>query len=69
METFDTAAAGQAAFDGCFDKIGREEGQRDGHVDLPHAALLAHAKLCDPEQTSKEFVSASPRSHRLRRQC
>ena len=43
----DTDAAGQATFYDCFDKIGREEGERDGHIDLPNAALLASAKLCD----------------------
>jgi len=29
------------------DEIGREEGERDGHINLPNAALLASAKLCD----------------------
>jgi hypothetical protein len=38
-------AAGQAAFYGCLDKIGREEGERDGHIDLPSATFLASAKL------------------------
>ena len=46
-EPLDADAAGQATFHGCFDKIGCEEGERDGHVDLPNAALLASAKLCD----------------------
>ena len=45
-ETLDTDAAGQAAFYGSFDKIGREEGKRDGHVDPPSAAFLASAELC-----------------------
>src|SRR6202165_2686408 len=43
----DADAAGQATFHGCFDKVGREEGERDGHIDLPNAALLARVKLCD----------------------
>jgi hypothetical protein len=30
----DADATGQATFHGCFDKIGREEGERDGHIDL-----------------------------------
>jgi hypothetical protein len=46
-EPLDADAAGQATFYRCFDKIGSEEGERDGHIDLPNAALLAGAKLCD----------------------
>jgi hypothetical protein len=46
-EPLDADAAGQATFYGRFDKIGCEEGERDGHIDLPNAALLASAKLCD----------------------
>src|SRR5258705_9402743 len=46
-ESFDADAAGQATFYCCFDKIRCEEGQRDGHIDLPNAALLARAKFCD----------------------
>jgi UvrD-like helicase family protein len=41
----DADAAGQATFYGCFHKIGREEGKRDGHIDLANAALLASAKF------------------------
>ena len=40
-------AAGQATFYGRFDKIGCEEGERDSHIDLSNAALLARAKLSD----------------------
>jgi len=46
-ETLDADAAGQAAFDGRFDKVRRKECERDGHVDLTEAAFLAGAKLCD----------------------
>ena len=46
-EPLDADAAGQATFYGCFHKIGREEGKRDGHIDLANAALLASAKLGD----------------------
>jgi hypothetical protein len=46
-EPLDANAAGQATFYGCFDKIGGEEGERDGHIDLPNAAFLASAKFCD----------------------
>src|ERR1700686_4765901 len=46
-EPLDADAAGEATFYGPFDKIGGEDGERDGHVDLPDAAFLATAKLCD----------------------
>ncbi len=46
-EPLDADAAGQATFYGRFDKIGCEEGERDGHISLPNAALLASAKLYD----------------------
>jgi hypothetical protein len=46
-EPLDADAAGQATFYGCFDEIGCEEGERDGQIDLPNAALLAGAKLSD----------------------
>ena len=46
-EPLDADAAGQATFYGRFDKIWCNEGERDGHVDLPDATLLASAKLCD----------------------
>ena len=46
-EPLDADAAGQATFHRCFDKVGCEEGERDSHIDLPHAALLARAKFCD----------------------
>ena len=42
-EPLDADAAGQAAFHGRFGKVGSEEGERDRHVDLPNAALLADA--------------------------
>ena len=47
VEPLDADAAGQAAFYGSFDEIGGEEGERDGHIDLPNAAILARAKLFD----------------------
>ena len=46
-EPLDADAAGQAAFNCCLDEIRCEEGERDRHIDLPNAALLAGAKLCD----------------------
>jgi hypothetical protein len=46
-ETFNTYAAGQATFNGGFDKIGRKERERDRHVDLTDTAFLADGKFCD----------------------
>ena len=46
-EPLDADAAGQTTFYRCFDKIGREEGERDGHIDMPNAAFLASTKLSD----------------------
>src|SRR5258708_24424168 len=51
-ETLDAEAAGQAAFYCCFHKNGCEEGERDGHVDLPSAAFLASAELCHCGQST-----------------
>src|SRR6266404_3486721 len=51
-EPLDTDAAGQATFDCCFDQVGREEGERDGHIHLSNAAFLASAKLCDRGYTT-----------------
>lgn len=31
----------QSAFNGCFDEIRSEEGQRDGHVELPDTAFFS----------------------------
>src|SRR5437868_546207 len=46
-EPFDADATGQATLYRRFDKVGCEKGERDGHIDLPHAALLTSAKLSD----------------------
>jgi hypothetical protein len=46
-EPLDTDAAGQTTFDRCLDKAGREEGERDRHVDLPDAAFFADADFLD----------------------
>ena len=44
-EPLDADAARQATFHCGFHKVGGEKGKRDGHVDLPNAALLVSAKL------------------------
>ena len=46
-EPLDADATGQPTLYRCFDKIGREEGERDRHIDLSNAAFLAGAKFCD----------------------
>ena len=49
-------AAGQATFYCCFDKIGCEEGERDGHIDMPNAAFLASTKLSDRGHTGIDLI-------------
>ena len=44
-KSFDSDAAGQAAFDRRSDEVRGEEGERDGHVDLTHAAFLTRGDL------------------------
>jgi hypothetical protein len=46
-EPFDTDAARQTTFDRGFDEVRCEERERDGHVDLSHAAFLACGDLLD----------------------
>ena len=46
-EPFDPNAAGQATFNCRFDQVGGQEGERDGHVNMPNAAPLTGAKLFD----------------------
>jgi hypothetical protein len=46
-EPLDADAVRQATFYGCLDKIGGEEGEREGHIDLSYAAFLPGAELCD----------------------
>src|SRR5271167_3923346 len=55
-EPLDADAAGQATFHGCLDKIRGEEGERDGHIDLPNAALLAGAKFCDRGYSTRDHL-------------
>jgi len=55
-EPLDADAAGQATFYGCFDQVGSEEGEREGHIDLPNAALLAHAKFGDVGYSTGDHI-------------
>jgi hypothetical protein len=54
-EPFDADAAGQATLYDCFDKVGCQEGERDGHIDLPDAALLARAEFGFPATQFPDF--------------
>jgi hypothetical protein len=55
-EPLDADATGQAAFYRRFDEIWCEEGERDRHVDLPNAALLASAKFGDVGYSTRDHV-------------
>ena len=59
-EPLDADAAGEATFYRCFDKIGGEEGERDGHIDLPNAALLSGTKLCDRGYSTRDHIIEPP---------
>ena len=63
-EALDADAARQAAFYCCFDEIRCEEGERDGHVDLPNAALLSGAKLCDRGYSTRDHIIEPPTTSR-----
>jgi len=47
-EPLDADAAGQATFYGRFDKIGCEEGERDGHIDLSPDPRQHHPAIDGP---------------------
>lgn len=56
-EPLDTNATWQPAFDCSFDESGREEGQRDHHIDLTNAALFAGGNFFDRlDLTRHNFV-------------
>jgi len=59
-EPLNADAAGQATFHGRFDKIGCKESERDGHIDLPNAALLASAKLGDGSYSTRDDIVEPP---------
>ena len=63
-KALDADAPGQATFYSCFDKIGCEEGERDGHVDLPNAAFLSGAELCDGSHPTRGYVIQPPAAAR-----
>ena len=59
-EPLDADAAGQATFYGRFNKIGCEEGERDRHVDMPNAALIARAKFNDRGHPTCDHIIQPP---------
>jgi hypothetical protein len=46
-QSFNSYAARQTTFDRGFDEVWGEERERDGHIDLSHAAFLAGGDLLD----------------------
>src|SRR5262249_20644167 len=46
-QTSDADAARQSSFDGSLHEFGREERERDRHIDLSNAAFVARSKLLD----------------------
>ena len=55
-EPLDADAARQTAFHGGFDEIRSEEGERDRHVDLPNAALLADTDFLDCSHSAGHHI-------------
>jgi len=54
-ETGNSKSARQATFDGRFDQIGCEEGQRDRHIDLADAAFFAGGDLFETRTRALAF--------------
>jgi hypothetical protein len=65
-EPLDADATGQATFNRCLDNAGREEGERDRHVDLPDAALGSACNFRFRRKIGKKWerftIDAEPRS-------
>jgi hypothetical protein len=53
-------ATGQATFYGCFNKVRCEKGERDRHVDMPSATLLARAKFNDRGHPTRDHIIEPP---------
>jgi hypothetical protein len=60
-ETGNSNPARQATFDGCFDQIGCQKGERDRHVDLADAAFLARGNLFDISHGAGDVSSSQSR--------
>ena len=60
-EAGNSNAARQATFDRRLDQIGCEKGERDRHVDLAEAALLARGDLLDiGHGAGRDFIGPAP---------
>jgi hypothetical protein len=59
-KSLDTDPAGQTTFYRCSDKIRREEGERNGHVDLTHAAFLTCCDLLNVSDRARHNLVKAP---------
>ena len=60
-QLFETDATWQSTFNGRLGECGREEGQRQCHVDVAHAASLAHRdRLGICRRIRNEFIKPAP---------
>jgi hypothetical protein len=68
-QTSDANAAGQSSLDGSPHEFRREERERDRHIDLSNAALVACSNLLDILTVPATISSSQshPRSHRPQR--
>ena len=56
----DADAARQSSFDGSLHEVGREERERDRHIDLSNAAFVAGSNLLDTHGASNNLIKPTP---------
>jgi hypothetical protein len=62
-------AVRQSSFDGSLDEIGREEGERDRHIDLANAAFFPCSNLLDTGDTAgNDLIKPAPAARNRRDQ-
>ena len=60
-ETHDANPPRQSSFDGSLNEIGREESERDRHIDLPNAAVFACGNLLDTgDRACHDLIEPAP---------
>src|SRR5260370_19267647 len=59
-EASDGDAARQSSFDGSLHELGREERERDRHIDLSNAAFVAGSDLLDTHGASNNLIKPTP---------
>src|SRR5207249_12020479 len=60
-EASDADAARQSSFDGSLHEVGREERERDRHIDLSNAAVVADSNLLDTGHgASNNLIKPTP---------